>query len=367
MELNISNVILVVGLIQGLAIIIATLKQKAKNLSHWLFALILLILTFATFGQFRSYELEPLLLFQDTKFRLGYFPYFLFMILGPVIFFYCKSLLESSFKFRKVYWIHFCPLICEVFPFLDYLITTFLFQFGIIGEPVVNSTIALLDQYQIYIEIPRALSITFYLVLSWKYVLPKKSMVNTAVLKWIKTILVLFSIVNIIYLILLMLLFITPQIVSLDQLQSLLVYMIYYPFVGIIYYFTMQFMLKKIPWATISIGISEIEEKAIQLRLVMKTEKIYLNPELKLKDVEDKTGIPVKTISFVLNNYFEIGFNDFVNSYRIQQAIEKINSGVLVKKTLEGLAYEVGFSSRTTFYRAFKKVTSNLPSDYLKK
>jgi AraC-like DNA-binding protein len=34
--------------------------------------------------------------------------------------------------------------------------------------------------------------------------------------------------------------------------------------------------------------------------------------------------------------------------------------------TLEGLAYQSGFSSRSTFYRAFHKTTGRMPSAFLK-
>ncbi|MPN36528.1 hypothetical protein SDC9_184037 [bioreactor metagenome] len=69
----------------------------------------------------------------------------------------------------------------------------------------------------------------------------------------------------------------------------------------------------------------------------------------------------------VINTKFNTNFPDFINSYRVQYALNLL--AVIEEKnlTIESIAYESGFSNRTSFYNAFKKQTGKLPSEYIKK
>jgi YesN/AraC family two-component response regulator len=62
-----------------------------------------------------------------------------------------------------------------------------------------------------------------------------------------------------------------------------------------------------------------------------------------------------------------MNFNEYINSYRINYLLEKLKENQdLQKFTLEALGQMVGFSNRYTFLNAFKKVTGETPSSYLK-
>jgi AraC-like DNA-binding protein len=62
-----------------------------------------------------------------------------------------------------------------------------------------------------------------------------------------------------------------------------------------------------------------------------------------------------------------VGFNDFVNKYRVNTLLEKLKEDYLKNYTLESLAKEVGFSSGRTLHRAFLKCHGISPSDYINK
>ena len=66
----------------------------------------------------------------------------------------------------------------------------------------------------------------------------------------------------------------------------------------------------------------------------------------------------------IINEHFEQNFKEYINSYRINHAKEMIQKGS--NFSLEGIGYESGFNSRTSFYRAFKKFEGRTPSEYLK-
>ena len=76
-------------------------------------------------------------------------------------------------------------------------------------------------------------------------------------------------------------------------------------------------------------------------------------------------NIPLHHLSYVLNNHFKQRFTDFINGYRVNYILKRIESGDWRSFTFEGLAKEAGFSSRSTFFSAFKKVTGVSPSQYI--
>lgn len=93
--------------------------------------------------------------------------------------------------------------------------------------------------------------------------------------------------------------------------------------------------------------------------------KPYLKSNINVYEVALLLKIPVRDFSFIINNHFQQRFSDFVNSYRIDYVKNEINTGYLNNFTLESLAIKSGFSSVTTFNRAFKKFNNISPSEYL--
>jgi AraC-like DNA-binding protein len=91
----------------------------------------------------------------------------------------------------------------------------------------------------------------------------------------------------------------------------------------------------------------------------------YLNKGVNISQISVATGIPVKQLSFIMNNHFKQRFNDFINQHRIEYITKKINQGYLDHYTLQTLSSEAGFSSPTTFIAAFKKIELCSPSEYL--
>jgi AraC-like DNA-binding protein len=59
-----------------------------------------------------------------------------------------------------------------------------------------------------------------------------------------------------------------------------------------------------------------------------------------------------------------MGFNDFVNTFRVNAVIEKINRQEYLTKNITTLAEEAGFRSKSTFHTAFKKITGKTPKEY---
>ena len=108
---------------------------------------------------------------------------------------------------------------------------------------------------------------------------------------------------------------------------------------------------------------AEIEKN---LRECMLRDKLYLNPNLKLQDVAAAIGHGAVEVSQTLNVFMNTNFTDFVNQYRVETFVERVKQGDTAKFTLASLSEECGFSSRTSFFRSFRKLKGMSPSEYLK-
>ena len=97
------------------------------------------------------------------------------------------------------------------------------------------------------------------------------------------------------------------------------------------------------------------------------TKKPYLKKGLNISQLAVEINIPTRLISFIINQHFEMRFNEFINKYRVSYIKEKINENYLDSFTLNSLASEAGFSNLTTFIAAFKKIENCTPSEYLLK
>ncbi|MET0945822.1 MAG: helix-turn-helix domain-containing protein, partial [Flavobacterium sp.] len=115
-------------------------------------------------------------------------------------------------------------------------------------------------------------------------------------------------------------------------------------------------------------ALSEKEYNAslTKLKQYMIEEKPFLNPSLTIQDVAVAIEIPVRDLSLLINHKLELHFYDFVNTYRIENAMDILKDVTKSKVTVLEILYEVGFNSKSSFNTAFKKYTGNTPTSYRK-
>jgi AraC-like DNA-binding protein len=95
--------------------------------------------------------------------------------------------------------------------------------------------------------------------------------------------------------------------------------------------------------------------------------KPYLNSNLTLGQVSVTLNIPIRELSYILNNYFNQRFTDFVNAYRLKYIIDNFNKSYLDNFTIESIALEAGFTTKSGFYKSFKKFYKTTPTEYFLK
>lgn len=103
-----------------------------------------------------------------------------------------------------------------------------------------------------------------------------------------------------------------------------------------------------------------------QLKQLLETDKLYLNPELSLKTVADLLNTNTKYLSQVVNHQAGINFQQFINLYRVKEAKHKIVKDSYSNLTLYGIALQCGFKNKSTFYKVFKEVTGYTPKDFVR-
>ena len=115
-------------------------------------------------------------------------------------------------------------------------------------------------------------------------------------------------------------------------------------------------------------GLTGDEARTLSQKLndYMEAEKPFLNSNFSINDLSDSTGIPVHSISEVTNGQMEQNFFDYTNNYRVEEfkhlAVDPNHKNVKILH----LAFEAGFSSKTSFNQAFKKFTGDTPSNFIK-
>ncbi|OXA82024.1 AraC-type DNA-binding protein [Flavobacterium aquidurense] len=103
-----------------------------------------------------------------------------------------------------------------------------------------------------------------------------------------------------------------------------------------------------------------------KIERVLASNKLFLQNDFSLPDLEKETGIKLHTISYIINSQINHHFTDYINLKRIDYFKGKINDADWKGLTLEKMIQACGFKSRTTGYRAFKKHLGIAPSEYLK-
>lgn len=320
-----------------------------------------------------------------TREILYFIPFMQLFLIGPVIYFYAKSLLNQAFQLTKKDIIHFIPFILYSLYSLIVFITDKL----------------VMDTYYFYedgrdkdlsnwYQIAGVISMTFYLILSLKFymsyrklVFDKVSFAESILFRWIRNFMISFLVI----LVLRVLFFFTNP--EWGEFGSQFWHYIFFSFV--FYYISINGYSNAVKISAMQgvnsseVNVFEEEEVLEDLKEIQPTEekdirewkekistliskkRVFENPRLTLSDVAKELETTTKTISSVVNSGFDMNFNDFINHHRIEAVKEKLQQGEHQTTTLLGIAYDCGFNSKATFNRAFKKATTLSPKDYLEK
>lgn len=100
-----------------------------------------------------------------------------------------------------------------------------------------------------------------------------------------------------------------------------------------------------------------------RLENLMKTGKMFKETELTLDKIAAELDSNRTYVSSVINKYSGMTFPNYLNKYRINEAISII-SDPDTEVVLKAVCREIGYKSMSAFYRAFQKETGCTPSVY---
>lgn len=387
-----TNLIFIGSIFLVLVIIYMLLftKNAAKSYADYILSLLLLVHCWSVILFLILYS-EYILLFPHV-FKTG-LP--LNFLIAPLSYLYVRAVLLNEKKFQKRDLIHLIPFIIVFFnyiPFyllpvsekvkviqnsLNYWPDTFKYQAGFLPE---NFSILF-----------RLILAIIYLVLQWNLILSYKKIHKESsiqiqisnVLKWLKLFTITSTVIFFGIIGFMLTVFFLPSYYNDDllmQIPSLLVSVGF--FVMAAYLLTHPEVLSGLPFVKYKEVQSDvINDKSYMLPYInedymqeieriihfFETEKPFLNKELNINQVSVALKIPSRELSFIINNHFGQRFTDFLNKHRIEHITKKINKEYLSNFTIEAIASEAGFASKSTFNLAFKKYHQCTPTEYFSK
>lgn len=111
------------------------------------------------------------------------------------------------------------------------------------------------------------------------------------------------------------------------------------------------------------------QSSAILERLLeyMDVEKPYLDGKVSLSQVAEHLDVSSNHLSQVINQNLDRNFYDFINAYRVDLVKRRLAESAGSRPNILAIAYDAGFSSKSSFNEVFKKSTKLTPSQYWKK
>jgi AraC-like DNA-binding protein len=331
-------------------------SRKTKGLSQRLLAAFLLA-NFLLLVQFEGLGwVRPA--------RIGVSPFY--FLLGPLLYLFVRSLLVRSFRLTRADLLHLVPFAMA----FTYSVAAFLlrgtgeWQNAIRNESTANALV-------LNIQIAGYLILIFATFRRYRSLLTDHfAEVKHISLNWLLFILLAFA--------LMWMTDLSSTIVSWAGIKNpewqrgmLLVSIgINFVFATILVYRSMEQSWEQtgIIEATRYAGSSLSEEEsagyARKITNLMEKEKVFLDPEISLKELSEVSGISTRHLSQVINSRFNQNFFDFINHYRIEEAKRLMAGKVRRELTTLEVMYQVGFNSKSSFQAAFRKYTGTTPTEF---
>lgn len=298
------------------------------------------------------------------------------MAIGPLLYFYVRSVVNGNKKLSAKDYLHFLPLLLDS----KYQVIYILLHTGILSIPFVQefffdpATQHFLFDPSPLDNVPILLSIIIYSIASYKIVSASSRDQNLSPykgsdIKWIKILLQMGFAVILIFIV-------SISFRIMDGRSNY--YILHIAITVCMYWLGMSAYVRQgkmqpndiieynAPVSKVFFSDNEAIGHQEKLKLVMDTEQVYLDPTIKLISLAEKLGISENALSNLLNQHIGKNFNDFVNEYRIEAAKKKLADPTLSRFTIAAISYDCGFNSLATFQRCFKQFTGTTPSQYQK-
>lgn len=371
----INLIVIILGTYLGIKLVMFLLARKSvKNNSNiYLGIYVLVLLTyFITAFLFRVDLLErfPHIVGVQSAFHF---------LIGPLAYLYIRACTQKGFKLRSLLWLHFLPFGLELIYNIPFFLKSgpekvaFYHELIQTGKILTNPVLRVIKGIHGFLY----LSMSAVLVVQYrKHLSNSASSIDAAYHRWLLFFIFIVALPTLAHFIFGFTAF-SFQYTTLVFLTGLFGFFLSLDIATLLkpelfHTFPHQMLLpestedKKQKYESSKLQNPQKEKYVDKLRVCMANEKPYLEPELTLSQLSEKTKIPSHYLSQVINEKLGINFLDFINSYRVKEAQEKLLADQYSHYTILAIAYEAGFNSKSTFYTSFKKGTGMTPSQYRK-
>jgi len=332
---------------------------------------------------------------------------FILLLTGPAFYLYIRSVLSDNYRlYRKDLW-HLVPMTIYLISVIPYYLRPFSEKTALAQE-IVNDR-SILSEYKFgwlaeilsngIIYVSRPLLAMFYIgwsigmlilylkrhedklvfrgqsfMLKWLYVFISSSLllvVSNFVLMtytWVSNTADLFYTIN------------TLQVLSFVGLTILLISPFFFP--EILYGLprvpvmisgdgsapeTTSIMEEGISKYNLKFETDYLNKICNKIESIMQTDQPYSQIDLNMARFSGLVDVPFHHLAYYFREVKKQSFNDFRNEWRIKYAKNFILEGNAEELTLEAIGLKSGFTNRSTFFRAFKRVEGVAPAEYLAK
>jgi AraC-like DNA-binding protein len=357
------SILVLVGAVQGLVSAFLFLSRRNNIIQNRSLSLILVFLSTALIN---IVLMNAGVRYQSPTANLVAYvvPLLVVMPVGPLLYFYVAGSLDPDFKFRPSLRAHFYSTIIDLLPYIVGLI----FVLGIITGSISAASEPhwrnVMDEYNVYTDIIRWASITTYVIFSMRLVKEYSKKADDNTVKWLRQFTTVFATFQLIWL-LHLLPYLLPALRN-NFIDLVTWYPIYIPLAIMIYWLSINGYLRLTyvvnRKATLPPGV--VEEADRILTEAMEKDRLFLDPGLTVSKLAKITGLGQKTISGFLNQHRGITFNQYINSYRVEELKRRLKSSTDQHLTITGLGLECGFNSTATMQRAFREMVRCSPRQY---
>lgn len=115
-----------------------------------------------------------------------------------------------------------------------------------------------------------------------------------------------------------------------------------------------------------TLSADDISEYGKRIEAYLRSSKVYTQSEFSFAGLSQNLNIPKHQLSQVIGVHFGKSFYELIADLRVQEVKRLLTSGEFDHLSILGVAMECGFLSKSSFNRAFKKVTGQTPQQFVK-
>lgn len=110
--------------------------------------------------------------------------------------------------------------------------------------------------------------------------------------------------------------------------------------------------------------LESLKKVYTKILMIMEESRDIYNIGFSLTELANMVGQPYRVISKAINIYYGDNFHQLLNKYRLREATRLMHESDARTLTIEAIAENAGFKSRTSFATLFKKSMGMTPSEY---